>query len=65
MLDLAQMFGGTFTFNTESDTIGLKSSVAEIEDAKRYLSFEAVHKIEDYVKIISNFSMNEIAELNL
>jgi nucleoside-diphosphate-sugar epimerase len=65
MLDLAQMFGGTFTFNTESDTIGLKSSVAEIEDAKKYLSFEAVHKIEDYVKIISNFSMNEIAELNL
>jgi UDP-glucose 4-epimerase len=65
MLELAKMFGGSFTFNTESDTIGLESNIANIEDAKRYLSFEAVHRVEDYVKTINNFSMDEFVELNL
>lgn len=65
MLELAKMFGGSFTFNTESDTIGLESNIANIEDAKRYLSFESVHKVENYVKTINNFSLDELVELNL
>jgi len=65
VLELAKMFGGSFTFNTESDTIGLESNIADIEDAKRYLSFEAVHRMENYVKTINNFSLDELVELNL
>jgi hypothetical protein len=65
MLELAKMFGGSFTFNTESDTIGLESNIANIEDAKRYLSFESVHKVENYVKTINNFSLDELTELGL
>jgi UDP-glucose 4-epimerase len=65
MIDLAKMFGGTFTFNPESDTIGLNSNVASTEDAKKFLAFEAVHKIEDYVKNIKNLTEDEIAKLNL
>ena len=65
MLELAKMFGGTFTFNSESDTIGTSSNVANTADAKKYLAFEAVHSIEDYVKNISSLTENEIAKLNL
>ena len=65
MLDLAKMFGGSFTFNTDSDTIGLESNIANIEDAKKYLSFEAVRKVEDYVKSLHSINIDEIIELNL
>jgi UDP-glucose 4-epimerase len=66
MLDLARMFGGKFTFNANSDTIGVKGNVANIEDAKRYLAFEAIHDIEDYVTFIrTNVSMEDIMKYNL
>jgi UDP-glucose 4-epimerase len=65
VLDLARMFGGEFTFNTDSDTIGLESNVANVEDAKKYLSFEAIHSIENYVEFMRQCSESDIAKHNL
>ena len=65
ILELAKMFGGTFTFNSESDTIGLKSNIAKIEDARKYISFEAVHSVDSYVNAIKSLTMDEAERLNL
>lgn len=65
ILELAKMFGGTFTFNSESDTIGLKSNIAKIEDAKKYISFEAVHTVESYVNAMKSLTWEDIYRLNL
>ena len=65
ILDVARMFGGEFTFNTSSDIIGIDSNVANTEDAKRYLAFEAMHRIEDYVESVRKFSMEDIVKYNL
>lgn len=65
ILELAKLFGGTFTFNPNSDTIGLESNIANIEDAKKYISFEAVHTVEDYVHAIKSLTMDDVIKLNL
>ena len=65
VLELAKMFGGEFTFNPDSDTIGLVSNIADINDAKKYLSFETVHKLESYIKAIRGIKKEEIMEYNL
>jgi len=68
ILELATMFDTPFTFNQNSDTIGLESSVAQTEDAKKYISFEAMYRIEDYIENIKRFkdvSWHEIVKMNL
>jgi len=65
ILQLAKMFGGIFTFNPESDTIGLSSNIAKTEDARKYISFEAIHSVEKYVNAVKTFTQNDIVKLNL
>jgi len=65
ILELAKMFGGTFTFNPDSDTIGLSSNIANIEDARKYISFETVHSVESYVTAIKSMTMDDVIKLKL
>jgi UDP-glucose 4-epimerase len=65
MLELARMFGGDFTFNPSSDTIGVDSNVADVSDAKKYLSFEAIYDLNDYIEFVRNTSIEDIIKYNL
>jgi UDP-glucose 4-epimerase len=65
ILELVKLFGGTFTFNPDSDTIGLSSNIANIADARKYISFEAVHNVESYVNAIKSMTMDEVIKLKL
>ena len=44
-----QIFGSKFTFDFDSDTIGLKSNIAYIRDAKNLLDFSAEDRLVKYV----------------
>lgn len=65
MLELARMFGGEFTFNTDSDIVGVKRNVADVNDAKKYMAFEAIHNLEDYVEFVLQHSADDIVKYNL
>jgi UDP-glucose 4-epimerase len=50
ILDLANMFGKEYYFNSDSDMVGLDESPAEVESAEVYLGFKASIDLKDYVK---------------
>jgi UDP-glucose 4-epimerase len=50
ILDLAKMFNHKFTYNKESNLVGVSSNIADIEPAKNFIGFEAKRKLEDYMK---------------
>lgn len=54
ILELAKMFNHRFTFNKESDRIGISRNVADTFLAYKELLFKSEKRIEDYIQRIKN-----------